>query len=95
MTKYVLDEMVLVKSSLGDSVYKISSITINKEKDGSVTVQYKGGDNSFHENAIVGRVTLEKPRQRRPRKKKEIAPVVISKEIEPEFPFLEDATKTV
>lgn len=91
MTKYLLDEMVLVKSALGDSVFKISGITINKETDGKVTIQYKGGDNSFHEDSIIGRVTLEKPRQRRRRKSKEPAAAQSLKAIEPEFPFVEQA----
>lgn len=95
MTKYSLDEMVLVRSTLGETVIKISGITITKEADGKVTIQYKGGDNSFHEDAVLGRVTLEKPRQRRRRKSKEPTSSQPFKEVEPEFPFVEQAeTKT-
>lgn len=98
MTKYALGDFVMVKSAIGNQVFQITSITQTLEADGKTTVHYKSATDSFEESSMVGRVTLEGHRKRKPRQKKTIQNTPGTQSplaVEPEFPFTSPAqTKT-
>ncbi len=71
-TKYEIGDLVLVSLLGVKQIFELDGVR-HKLHDGKLTVSYESGETHFHENEVVGRVTLEKPKQTRTRKPKTTA----------------------
>ncbi len=71
-TKYEIGDLVLVSLLGVKQIFEVDGVT-HKLHDGKITTRYESGTTQFNESDVVGRVTLEKPKQTRTRKPKTTA----------------------
>ena len=86
-TKFKIGDLVLVNET--PEVQRVFTIdgVLSKIVSGHMTVRYESGNKQFHEETVIGRVTIIKtPAKRRRRTKKEIDAAKQTDFLKPAFP---------